>query len=161
MVYPFGSIFDDKANTALGMAGQGKRLVDLPEVSTYFLDELRNRTAVIGTSNEATETLSDRFKSRFQLVKVPSPDQSAIRAWLVDKWKVAETAADWISISCCGNVREALLQAASYVQFGVLPEKEAKATRLKAKCSNHVEMAKQYWADVRAGIRPAPGSKTA
>ena len=126
------------------------------ELMLSYLDELRPRFAIIGTSNESTDTLSERFLSRFQIIKVASPDQPLIRAWLVKKWKVSETAAQWISMSCCGNVREALLQSASYINFGVLPEKKD-YQRAKGKDSSRVGIAQKYWQEVRSGLRPAPG----
>jgi len=134
------------------------------ELMLSFMDELRPRVAIIGTSNEQTNTLSERFKSRFQLVKVPAVNGSAIKSWLVKKWHVSETAASWISVACCGNVREALLQAGSYLQFGILPEKSKPVksyTIPGAKCAHRVAVARQYWSDVRSGLRPAPGSQAA
>lgn len=128
------------------------------ELMLSYLDELRPRFAVIATSNESMETLSDRFMSRFQVVKVASPEQSVIKQWLMRKWRVAETAAEWISISCCGNVREALLQASSWIQFGVLPEQRTgKTGEAKGKDSSRVGIAQKYWQEVRAGLRLAPG----
>jgi replication-associated recombination protein RarA len=128
------------------------------ELMLSYLDELRPRFAVIGTSNEDVGTLSERFMSRFQAVKVASPDQSAIKTWLIKRWKLPRSAADWIAMSSCGDVREALNQATSYIQFGVLPE-EKKAKPVK--CASRVATAHKYWDEVRAGLRPAPGMTTA
>jgi hypothetical protein len=132
------------------------------ELMLSYLDELRPRTAIIGTSNEDTGTLSERFKSRFQLAKVSPPDQSDLSRWLVKRWKLPRSAADWIALSSCGNVREALLQTASFLQFGILPEEKKNARESKsAKCASRIAAANKYWEDVRAGLRPAPGTAVA
>lgn len=128
------------------------------ELMLSYLDELRPRFAVIGTSNEDVGTLSERFMSRFQTVKIPSPDQATLKRWLMRKWKLPRSAADWIALSSCGDVREALNQATSYIQFGVLPE-EKKAKPVK--CAGRVATAHKYWDEVRAGLRPAPGATVA
>lgn len=113
-----------------------------------YLDELSPRTAVIGTSNEDVATLSQRFKSRFQCIRVPAPSQNEIAAWLKQKFSVARQGADWIATTCCGNVRQALLDAASLAMTGVLPE-EIKAR--PALCASRSEAAKRAWETMRAG----------
>jgi len=124
------------------------------ELMLSYLDELPPRFAIIGTSNEDASTLSERFMSRFQAVKVSSPDQTTLKRWLIRKWKLPKSAADWIALSSCGDVRAALNQATSYLQFGILPdEQKSKPT----KCAARVATANKYWEEVRAGLRPAPG----
>ncbi|HZQ46539.1 MAG TPA: ATP-binding protein [Verrucomicrobiae bacterium] len=124
------------------------------ELMLSCLDELPPRFAVIGTSNEDASTLSERFVSRFQAVKVSAPDQDTLKAWLVRKWKLPKSAAHWIALSSCGDVRQALNQATSYLQFGILPEEpKAKPT----KCAARAAIANRYWQEVREGLRPAPG----
>lgn len=113
-----------------------------------YLDELSPRTAVIGTSNESVTMLSDRFKSRFQCIRVPAPSQSEIAAWLKGKFAVAKQGAEWIAASCCGNVRQALLDSASLAMTGSLPE-SVRGEQRGAK-------QKRYHQEVKLGLRPAP-----
>lgn len=127
------------------------------DLALSFLDELCPRIAIIGTTNQKGETLSDRFLSRFQPVKVPSPQQARLKKWLVRKWKLPKSADDWIALSSCGDVREALHQATSYLQFGILPEEKKLTANAPAKCASRVASANKYWEEVRAGLRPAPG----
>lgn len=130
------------------------------ELMLSYLEELRSQVAIIGTSNEDASTLSDRFMSRFQSVHVPAPPESDLKQWLVKKWKLSRSAADWIALSSCGDVREALNQATSYLQFGILPEQK-KSRPVQTKCASRVASAHKYWEEVRAGLRPAPGVATA
>jgi replication-associated recombination protein RarA len=112
-----------------------------------YLDEIGPKTAIIGTSNEDVATLTKRFQSRFQCIKVPAPAQSEIAAWLRSKFKVAKAGSEWIAASCCGNVREALLCASSLAMTGFLPEKiEVK----KAKCSARTDAARRAWETMRS-----------
>lgn len=114
-----------------------------------YLDELAPRTAVIGTSNESFETLSARFKSRFQSIKIPAPSQSQLSRWLKRKFGLARQGADWIAATCCGNVRQALLEATSLLTLGVLPDKSV-ATPAPAKCAARSDAAQRAWETMRA-----------
>lgn len=112
-----------------------------------YLDEVSTKTAIIGTSNLDVSTLTPRFKSRFQCIRVPAPTQSEIAAWLKTKFAVAKTGADWIAATCCGNVRQALLDASSFAMTGCLPEKiEMK----KPVCSSRSDAARKAWDTMRA-----------
>ena len=88
-----------------------------------YLDELPPKTAVIGTSNEDIAQLTARFQSRFQCIRIPSPTGAEIAAWLKKRFQVAKHGADWIGETCCGNIRQALLDASSLMMTGALPEK--------------------------------------
>lgn len=113
-----------------------------------YLDTLPAGIAVLGTSNESRATLSERFCSRFQQIKVSGPTQDELAAWLAKRWKVGKKAADWIAMTACGNVREALLQAAGYLTFGVLPEE--KKPEAPVVCSARSDAAKRAWETMRA-----------
>lgn len=112
-----------------------------------YLDELGPKTAVIGTSNENVGGLQERFRSRFQMVNVPAPTESEIADWLKGRWNVATKGAAWIAAGCCGNVRQALLDAGTYMMTGFLPEpvKQERVT-----CSARSESAKRAWDTMRA-----------
>jgi hypothetical protein len=83
-----------------------------------YLDELPPRNAVIGTSNLSLETLSERFQTRFRLVRLRAPETAVLAAWLVQRWQLPPAAADFIALGACGNVRAALLDAADFMTFG-------------------------------------------
>ena len=116
------------------------------DVMLTYMDELAPRTAVIGTSNEDVATLSTRFKSRFQCIRVAPPTGRQIANWLRKKFRVARQGADWIAETCCGNVRQALLDASSLTITGCLPEKIEPQT---PKCASRSEAALRAWDTMR------------
>lgn len=112
------------------------------DVMLTYLDDLSPRTAVIGTSNESVDTLSSRFRSRFQCIHVPAPDQNEIATWLKRKFAVAKQGAEWIAATCCGNVRQALLEASTFAMTGVLPEPWEEK---EARCATRRDAARRAW----------------
>jgi hypothetical protein len=83
-----------------------------------FLDDLPPRNAVIGASNLSLETLTERFQTRFRLVRVRAPETAVLAAWLIQRWRLPCATADFIALGACGNVRAALLDAADFFTFG-------------------------------------------
>ncbi len=114
------------------------------------LDELPAHHAIIGTSNESRDTLSARFCSRFAQIKVTPPTSEELAAWLVSEWRVPKKIAPMLALAACGNVREALLQAAGWLDFGVLPEKPAPAVAAPVKCAARSDAARRAWDTMRA-----------
>ena len=107
-----------------------------------YLDELPPRTAVIGTSNEDVAALTARFQSRFQTIRIPAPAGAEIARWLKTKFNLKKQGADWIGQTCCGNIRQALLDASSLMMTGALPEKiEMK----KPVCAAWSEAGRKAW----------------
>jgi len=118
------------------------------ELMLTYLDKLPSRTAIIATSNADIGTLSARFQSRFQSVKIPVPTSAQISRWLTSRFEVGASAARFIAETCCGNVRRACLDAGSFLSFGVLPEKiEVK----QPICSARSAAAHKAWATMRGG----------
>jgi replication-associated recombination protein RarA len=83
-----------------------------------YLDDLPRQNAVIATSNQNVTALTERFQTRFRLVKVRGPSCDELARWLIEKWALPEQTADFISLGACGNVRQALLDAADFRTFG-------------------------------------------
>lgn len=83
-----------------------------------YLDDLPPLNAVFGTSNFSLETLTERFQTRFQLVRVHGPSNDELSAWLVKRWKIPKRTSDFIALGACGNVRQALLDATNFQIFG-------------------------------------------
>lgn len=127
------------------------------ELMLTYLDDLRPHMAILGTSNARAETLSERFQTRFQQIRVASPPAEDIAEFLRKGWPVPKHAANFIAVGCAGNVRKALLEASTFLSLGVLPEQRPQ-NGANGKSSTHVEAAKTYWNQVRAGLRPAPGT---
>jgi hypothetical protein len=88
-----------------------------------FLDDLPDRNAIICTSNLSLETLTERFQTRFELVRVNGPKDLELAAWLLKRWKIPQPICDFIALGACGNVRQALLDATSFQTLGHFDER--------------------------------------
>ena len=82
-----------------------------------YLDDLPSHNAVIATSNQNVTALTERFQTRFRMVNVLGPENIALSLWLVKRWKLPQQHADFIALGACGNVRQALLDAADFLTF--------------------------------------------
>ena len=79
-----------------------------------FLDKLPDRYAVIGTSNYDTAEITERFQSRFQQMRIKSPEPREVSDGL-QSLGIPMKVADAITKCTKGNVRSALLDAQSYL----------------------------------------------
>jgi replication-associated recombination protein RarA len=111
-----------------------------------YLDDLPKQNAVVATSNQNVAALTERFQTRFRLVKVPGPNCDELARWLIEKWRLPKETADFISLGACGNVRQALLDAADFHTFGKT-ERRPKASLKDAAKS---EGSKSSWDTIRA-----------
>jgi len=75
-----------------------------------FLDDLPDQQAVICTTNNY-DKMPERIRSRFERHEILSPTEAEIKALLLEKKGVGETAAEMLSVTCAGNVRAAMLDA--------------------------------------------------
>lgn len=113
-----------------------------------YLDELPAQTAVIAASNQNVTALTERFQTRFRLVQVESPRDHEISRWLVQRWRIPKATADFISLGVCGNVRQALLDAADFMTFGQFNEHRPKAP-IVLKDPMRQEAARKAWDTAR------------
>lgn len=104
------------------------------ELMLTYLDDLPARTAVIASSNQNLATLAERFQTRFEFVQVPAPADAELASWLTKRWQVPAAAAEFIALGACGNVRQALLDAAGFFTFGSVPARP-KAASIPASAS--------------------------
>jgi putative ATPase len=81
---------------------------DAQDLLLSYLDKLPPGRAFIGTSNLNLGELTERFQTRFQAIKLLSPDSDEIRDFLMGRWGVSEDVAARIAVGCGGNVRAAL-----------------------------------------------------
>lgn len=85
---------------------------DKQDLLLTYLDELADRVAFIGTSNQAIKDMDERFQSRLQQWAV-KPAKSDEISGLLKKFRVTATDIKNITLGCGGNVRAALLDAQS------------------------------------------------
>jgi len=79
-----------------------------------ILDNLPLDTGFVCTTNVKPDALTERFQTRFAAYQVLAPEAADIRALLL-KMGVRDQAAGSIAELCCGNVRQALLDATTFV----------------------------------------------
>jgi replication-associated recombination protein RarA len=111
-----------------------------------YLDDLPPQNAVIATSNQNVTALTERFQTRFRLMKVPGPNCDELARWLIEKWRLPKETADFISLGACGNVRQALLDAADFHTFG----KTERRPKASVKDTAKSEGSKRAWETIRS-----------
>lgn len=84
-----------------------------------FLDEMRDRTAFVGTSNLDIANLVERFGTRLQQFRVTEPDTNELMKFLA-RWKLPKARLGEIAVGSGGNVRAALLDAQSVLDVQVV-----------------------------------------
>lgn len=105
------------------LGGWTVKLVDEIDLATVqaqdlllsYLDRLPDRHAIIATSNLQLDSLTDRFQTRFQQMRVDLPTTDELSDWLRRRWKIPKPAADAIAVGSGGNVRAALLDTETYL----------------------------------------------
>jgi replication-associated recombination protein RarA len=84
-----------------------------------MLDTLPDRVAVVVTTNKDVDEMEKRFFTRFQSFKIDAPTSDEIRG-LLKRWrKLRADTINRIAEFCCGNVRQALLEAQTEIDQSV------------------------------------------
>lgn len=118
------------------------------ELMLTYLDDLPMGTAVIASSNKNTETLTERFDTRLAPIQVGVPTSEEIAKFLVKNWKLPPAAANFIAVGCCGNVRDALLRAGTFLITGKVEERARPPANFAAKTRTAV--ARAEWQNAAA-----------
>jgi replication-associated recombination protein RarA len=111
-----------------------------------YLDDLPPQNAVVATSNQNVAALTERFQTRFRLVRVLGPSCDELARWLIEKWRLPKQTADFISLGACGNVRQALLDTANVLTFDKTERRPKASVRDTAKS----EASKRAWNTIRS-----------
>ena len=82
-----------------------------------FLDELPSCRAVFATSNCELDELTERFQTRFQHLEIAKPQVSEISELLMRFEGMDTESADEIADGANGNVRAALLDAQTHLDY--------------------------------------------
>lgn len=121
------------------MFGTGWRVFIVNEVDTApadaqdllltFLDEMPAMTAFLATSNLDLEKLTPRFVTRLQRHEVEAPAPEEIAALLVSRGLPAAIAQQ-MAFTCCGCVRQALLDADAWLNRSEVKKRRAPAAAM-------------------------------
>ncbi len=118
-----------------------------------YLDDLLPRNAVIATSNQNVIALTERFQTRFRLVKIAGPTCDELARWLNKRWKLPKQAANFIALGAGGNVRMALLDSSDYLTFGKSEHRPKTLPIVKHVLKS--DAAKRAWETMRSRGLPA------
>jgi hypothetical protein len=77
-----------------------------PEVT--YLDRMKPGQAFLGTRNLDLGSLTERFETRFQSVRLQAPENEVFAAFLARRWSAPITITRQIAEGSQGNVRAAL-----------------------------------------------------
>ena len=73
-----------------------------------YLDRMKPGHAFLGTTNLDLSSLTERFQTRFQSVRLQPPDNEALAAFLARRWGVRISTTRMIAEGAAGNVRAAM-----------------------------------------------------
>ena len=73
-----------------------------------YLDRMKPGHAFLGTTNLDLGSLTERFQTRFQSVRLQPPDNEALAAFLARRWAVPIATTRMIAAGASGNVRAAM-----------------------------------------------------
>ena len=83
-----------------------------------YLDRMRPGQAFLGTTNLDLGSLTERFQTRFQSVRLQAPENEVLAAFLARRWAVPITTTRMIAEGAQGNVRAALADLEMWMGLG-------------------------------------------
>ncbi len=81
---------------------------DAQDMLLTYLDRMKPGHAFLGTTNLDLGSLTERFQTRFQSVRLQSPENEVLAAFLARRWGAPITITRQIAEGSQGNVRAAL-----------------------------------------------------
>jgi replication-associated recombination protein RarA len=81
---------------------------DAQDMLLTYLDRMKPGNAFLGTTNLDLGSLTERFQTRFQSVRLQPPENEVLAAFLARRWRVPITITRQIAEGSQGNVRAAL-----------------------------------------------------
>jgi replication-associated recombination protein RarA len=81
---------------------------DAQDLLLTYLDRMKPGQAFLGTTNLDLGSLTERFQTRFQSVRLQAPENEDLAAFLARRWAVPITTTRMIAEGAQGNVRAAM-----------------------------------------------------
>ena len=81
---------------------------DAQDLLLTYLDRMKPGQAFLGTTNLDLGSLTERFQTRFQSVRLQAPENEVLAAFLMRRWSAPITITRQIAEGSQGNVRAAL-----------------------------------------------------
>jgi len=81
---------------------------DAQDMLLTYLDRMKPGHAFLGTTNLDLGSLTERFQTRFQSVRLQPPDNEVLAAFLARRWGAPISTTRMIATGAAGNVRAAM-----------------------------------------------------
>jgi replication-associated recombination protein RarA len=81
---------------------------DAQDMLLTYLDRMKPGHAFLGTTNLDLGSLTERFQTRFQSVRLQPPENEVLAAFLARRWSVPIATTRMIAAGAAGNVRAAM-----------------------------------------------------
>ncbi len=85
-----------------------------------YLDRMKPGHAFLGTTNLDLSSLTERFQTRFQSVRLQPPDNAALAAFLARRWGAPISTTRMIAAGASGNVRAAMADLEMWLGWTIL-----------------------------------------
>jgi replication-associated recombination protein RarA len=95
---------------------------DAQDMLLTYLDRMKPGHAFLGTTNLDLGSLTERFQTRFQSVRLQPPENEVLAAFLAKRWRVPITITRQIAEGANGNVRAALADLEMWMGWGGLEQ---------------------------------------
>jgi hypothetical protein len=114
----YGSLFGSWSVKVVNVLDRCSK--DALDVLLTYLDRMKPDHTFLGTINLDLGSLTERFQTRFQSVRLQPPDNEVLAAFLARRWSVPIATTRMIAAGAAGNVRAAM--AAMAFMFLDVPE---------------------------------------
>jgi hypothetical protein len=91
---------------------------DAQDLLLTYLDRMRPGHAFLGTTNLDLGSLTERFQTRFQSVRLQAPENEVLAAFLANRWSAPIIITRQIAEGSQGNVRAALADLEMWLGYG-------------------------------------------
>jgi replication-associated recombination protein RarA len=90
---------------------------DAQDMLLTYLDRMKPGHAFLGTTNLDLGSLTERFQTRFQSVRLQPPENEALAAFLARRWAVPIATTRMIAVGAAGNVRAAMADLEMWLEL--------------------------------------------
>ncbi len=102
----YGSIFGNWSVKVVNELDRCSK--DAQDMLLTYLDRMKPGHAFLGTTNLDLGSLTERFQTRFQSVRLQPPDNATLAAFLARRWGAPISTTRMIAEGASGNVRAAM-----------------------------------------------------
>lgn len=109
----FGSLFGSWSVKVVNELDRCSK--DAQDMLLTYLDRMKPGHAFLGTTNLDLGSLTERFQTRFQSVRLQPPENEVLAAFLARRWAAPIATTRMIAAGAAGNVRAAMADLEMWV----------------------------------------------